>query len=121
MQRGGWGGPPEATSPSTAPAISGSRSCGGGGGGGPWAPVTCQPAGHSSNYSLASHRLPHQLSAESGASKEAVQGLGVPALLPPPRTPPLYEEAVGERTLVGRGRLQAAVQAPAFSSHNNHS
>ena len=83
--------------------------------------VNGQPAGNSSNYSLASHRLPQQLSAESGASKEGVQGLGVPALLPPPRTPPLYEEAVAERTLVGRGRLQAAAQAPAFSSHNGHS
>ena len=57
------------------------------------------------------------------------QGLGVPNLHHPPRTPPLYEEAVGEREN-GRAvnnnpnranRLQSAVQAPSFTSHNNHS
>ena len=76
-----------------------------------------------SNYSIGSgHRLPAQLSVDSAASVGgAGAGLGVPALLPPPRTPPLYEEAVADRTLGGRGRLQAAAQAPAFSTHNNHS
>ena len=100
-----------------------------------------------SNYSLASghgNRLAAQLSGESQCSRDgslqpnqglgmhqgSSQGLGVPGLHHAPRTPPLYEEAVGggvvgeaSRTLNNsRGsRLQAAVQAPSFTSHNNHS
>jgi len=147
--------PHEQTSPSTTAAISASRSCGAGG---PWAAVTPQPMVNSlaSNYSLTSahgNRLAAQLSGESQCSRDgsvslqghqghqlqgpqafptlqsSQQGLGVPNLHHPPRTPPLYEEAVGEREN-GRAvnnnpnranRLQSAVQAPSFTSHNNHS
>jgi len=128
--------PPEPTSPSTAAAISASRSCGAGG---PWAVVTPQPTVNSlaSNYSLASghgNRLAAQLSGESQCSRDGGPqglqhnqglglGLGVPSLHHPPRTPPLYEEVEATRGLNNsRGsRLQAAVQAPSFTSHNNHS
>ena len=62
-----------------------------------------------------------------GLQQTSNQGLGVPSLHHPPRTPPLYEEAVGVQEGTrglnnSRGsRLQAAVQAPSFTSHNNHS
>ena len=89
-----------------------------------------------SNYSLTSghgNRLAAQLSGESQCSRDGSQGLqpnqslgqglGVPSLHHPPRTPPLYEEVEASRGLNNsRGsRLQAAVQAPSFTSHNNHS
>ena len=90
-----------------------------------------------SNYSLASghgNRLAAQLSGESQCSRDGGPqglqpnqglglGLGVPSLHHPPRTPPLYEEVEATRGLNNsRGsRLQAAVQAPSFTSHNNHS
>ena len=103
--------------------------------------VALQVNSLASNYSLASghgNRLAAQLSGESQCSRDGSQGLqanqglglgglGVPSLHHPPRTPPLYEEAVGaneaSRALNNsRGsRLQAAVQAPSFTSHNNHS
>ena len=64
-----------------------------------------------------------------GLQQASNQGLGVPSLHHPPRTPPLYEEAMGVQEGSTRGgvnnsrgsRLQAAVQAPSFTSHNNHS
>jgi len=110
--------------------ISSSRSCPPG----PWAaPAHSQslhdqphtqggsPATHTmnsmaSNYSInGSHRLNNQVSIDSSGS---VGGLGVPALTPATRAPPLYSEGVSPRTT---GLFQATGTTPSFTSHNSHS